>query len=1018
MKNLKKVIALIAVLALTLSTVALGATYTDVAEDSAYSVAVESLSKLGIVTGYEDGTYGPEKAVTRAEMAALIARIQGYEETASAQTATVFADVPASHWASGYVAAASNMGIVNGYGDGTFGPEDSVKYEQAVTMIMRTLGYEPFAAANGGYPTGYLAAAQRYGLTKNVSNAVSGTDANRGTIAQLLYNGIDTPLMAQSKWGTNGDIEYTIYDGTSGKAYKTLMSENLGVVKIKGIVSKNIVSDIDNASVTIDTEKEETVTIKLTSVYDTTDKFFYSDYAAKIKKASMEFEVADSDIAEALGYSVVAYVVEDEIKDNVYDVVSYAIDSATNTVVEFTLDQFAGKKDANTIEYYKNATDNNKTELKFEAGAKVVYNFDGAYSVNTIFGNAPVTVNTSASGKVVAIDNNTTFGYDVAIVEVSNSKVVKKATADKVAFKAGSSLEVDANATDKIIKLTKAGEAIAHTDLAEWDVVTVLSRADGKYIEAEVIGSTLVGKVEATRKSDTSAATGNKAYRIEGNYYDVALGAYEADNIEIGEGGTFYIDANGKIVAFNEDATLVGGAAGTYAYVIEAGKNTAFNTEYAQIRLLTANGVDIYDVAEEISLNGTDVKIVADSAAANAGDVEVTTLTTALTTAQMILYNVNASGEIDEIDGVAAATYDNATIAATAEFAQVAASSAAWDADNFSLGGIVDEDAVVFLLAPSATRKTESKVGTLADLEDGETYGYIKYLDDKGDDANVVLITTGYANVGQSSGVAVVTEVAFETKDGDDALFVKYLQGGEAKQAYTSETVYNSVKGWLTPGDIIKVKLTEGVITSVDGTHKIDLNEGVRTGISGKATNKVTNGKEEYVFGVASTHRDTTTAVTVRNFGSVRLDKAENVYVIDDSGKNIVIKTGDAWNYNFLDEDYKDVEKLEDYIFIRKYDGAIKDVVIVKANLKSIDLTAAQKTTISTLKGHIANINAALDASSLADTETIATIKAHASVDAAADTALDNAVTAASLTDASTAADVITAIEALIPSCI
>ena len=142
MKNLKKVIALVAVLAMVLSTVALGATYTDVAEDSAYSTAVESLSKLGIVTGYEDGTYGPEKTVTRAEMAALIARIQGYGETAKAQTNTAFADVPASHWASGYVAYAANQNIVNGYGDGTFGPEDTVKYEQAVTMIMRTLGFE------------------------------------------------------------------------------------------------------------------------------------------------------------------------------------------------------------------------------------------------------------------------------------------------------------------------------------------------------------------------------------------------------------------------------------------------------------------------------------------------------------------------------------------------------------------------------------------------------------------------------------------------------------------------------------------------------------------------------------------------------------------------------------------------------------------------------------------------------------------------------------------------------------
>ena len=66
MKNRKKLIALVAILAMVLSTVALGATYTDVADDSAYSVAVESLSKLGIVTGYEDGTYGPEKSVTRA----------------------------------------------------------------------------------------------------------------------------------------------------------------------------------------------------------------------------------------------------------------------------------------------------------------------------------------------------------------------------------------------------------------------------------------------------------------------------------------------------------------------------------------------------------------------------------------------------------------------------------------------------------------------------------------------------------------------------------------------------------------------------------------------------------------------------------------------------------------------------------------------------------------------------------------------------------------------------------------
>ena len=77
----------------------------------------------------------------------------------------VFTDVPADAWEAPYVYDLVGRGILSGYGDGTFGPDDTVKYEQAVTMIMRTLGYDPFAANNGGYPTGYLAAAQRYGVT-------------------------------------------------------------------------------------------------------------------------------------------------------------------------------------------------------------------------------------------------------------------------------------------------------------------------------------------------------------------------------------------------------------------------------------------------------------------------------------------------------------------------------------------------------------------------------------------------------------------------------------------------------------------------------------------------------------------------------------------------------------------------------------------------------------------------------------------------------------------------------------
>ena len=335
MLNLKKVIALVCVFALALSTVAFGATYTDVAEDSAYYEAVETLNKLGIITGYEDGTFKPEDGVTRAEMAALIARIQGYGETAKGSANTGFTDVPATHWASGYIANAAGMGIINGYGDGTFGPEDPVLYEQAVKMVMATLGYTPFAEKNGGYPTGYLAAAQRYDVSLAVANAVQGTNANRGTVAQILENAIDTPLMIQSQWNTNGEVTYVIADGSVNNwgqriGYKTLMSENLGYVKIRGIVSETPITAI-GATKTINTEEVEKVTIDVVDAYDTENKIF-------LNRANDDYLVNGTDAADFLGKSVIAYVKANTKEE--FELLSVAVDTNRNDEITIAVDQF------------------------------------------------------------------------------------------------------------------------------------------------------------------------------------------------------------------------------------------------------------------------------------------------------------------------------------------------------------------------------------------------------------------------------------------------------------------------------------------------------------------------------------------------------------------------------------------------------------------------------------------------------------------------------------------------------
>jgi len=130
-------------------------------EGTEYEAAVEALVKLGVVSGYENNTYQPERVVSRAEMAKLLVVAAGLEPAAEVATgATRFSDVPGSHWASGYINVAAEYGYIVGYPDGTFHPDTQVKYSEAVTMALRVLGYRTVVEAKGTWPTNYIAKAQ------------------------------------------------------------------------------------------------------------------------------------------------------------------------------------------------------------------------------------------------------------------------------------------------------------------------------------------------------------------------------------------------------------------------------------------------------------------------------------------------------------------------------------------------------------------------------------------------------------------------------------------------------------------------------------------------------------------------------------------------------------------------------------------------------------------------------------------------------------------------------------------
>ncbi len=112
--------------------------FTDVAQGDWYNNAISTLTKVGVINGYPDGTFRPNASITRAEIVKIAVSFFDFVEAND----HLFSDVD-GHWAEAYIAAASEKGLINGYPDGTFKPDRNVTRAEAVTIINNVLGRKP-----------------------------------------------------------------------------------------------------------------------------------------------------------------------------------------------------------------------------------------------------------------------------------------------------------------------------------------------------------------------------------------------------------------------------------------------------------------------------------------------------------------------------------------------------------------------------------------------------------------------------------------------------------------------------------------------------------------------------------------------------------------------------------------------------------------------------------------------------------------------------------------------------------
>ncbi len=915
MKNLKKITALVIVLAMALSSVAF-ASYSDVAEDASYNEAVQVMSALGLLKGYEDGTFGPDKTITRAEFSAVIVRALGMEEAAAgAAVNTIFPDVPASHWASGYVQIANQQGIVLGYEDGTFGPDDEVLYEQAVTMIERALDYDiKYADDEDAYPTAYLAQANADNITVGATGKI-GDKATRAIVARLVYNALDVPMLVQTTIGGIYGDQYAV--STKGE---TLLTTKLKIAKVEATVG----------SLNFGAEEADEITLNVTKGDLNYDKYVgVEDYTEDTIGSVVIGEGVD--VAAMTNYACVAYV---DLEDDSEPVLrAIAPKAGKNKTMVLTMKQLESidATTANEIKYYKNDSNDDKTlKVKIDSNLKAYYNLDASDMGDAEFENLPNAEFTALK----LIENDGDNSYDVAVVEQYKSFVVeavntrtntiRKNTAAKFTYTDASKIELDPEDETITWSITDVeGNEVALESIVKDNVVNVAVSTDASantYYDIVVTTDVVSGVV-----SESSVINGITYYTVGEGEYKVA--GNDTSYIKVGDEGAFVVDMAGNIL---HKTAVEGGAIGDFAFIIGMEDDVEFNTYTYRLSIMNNKGeFSVVTLADKIRINdGSQVE------ASSVYDPTVKAMNSTL-----VGYKLNASGEVSHL-------YTDFS-KMSSSYASVNPSSDLTYKDDGRIGNYFVTEGLNIINSKAndlaSTKKEDLSLVSVAALSDGEGYDIETLVYDINSFEVVIAIGLGIqAAADPASAPMIITSIGTKNdSNGDPAVLVKgYVDTELVSIIITDETEFEGAvtdKDDFVKGDVIQYTVdangeASGVATIFTAAQlmgssiigDVDTQDDDAF-VYGDYVYNV-NGSVVYFAG-ADRDDDEYDAVTLAgSFASVE------VTLDTDSQNNLYIRAIDG------DASFADVntDKLEgdavsntDKLFVYKYDNAAKIAIVV-----------------------------------------------------------------------------------------
>lgn len=496
---MKKILAICMSIILTVSSATFSVSAASASNISANN-KISLLSQLNIMSGDPNGNLRLNDKVSRAECAKIAVAASSYRNAVSTSLKlSPFRDVPYTHWGAGYIKVAATNSICRGYTDATFRPNSQVTYAEAVTMMLKVLGYtnDDFGDA---YPNGQLSMAKSIGLTDDMNYAAA-HPLTRSDMVTLAYNALNTK--------------------TKGTANKLLTDFDVQVIEDVTIIA----SSNENASMASDKISTTSGNYYITTSFDKTNVG---------KKGDLYIKNSDHVLAfvPTSGNSIQKYVIYSLLSDGVIayssgsmkqikltsGTTAYDADNMKSTYGSIKIEMSMGDvinvaySASGAIDYITYEKGNLVGPVTLSA-TNWLASLSGINADATIVRNGTKTDSSSIASNDIAYyskELQTVFVYNNRVTGVYESASPNKDTPNSVVV-SGKTYEIEG--VNAFSKLASSGS------ISLGDTVTLLLGKDGK------IADVLSGAYSSN--SSTNASSDGAIY---GFVYDTGIKQYTTDN--------------------------------------------------------------------------------------------------------------------------------------------------------------------------------------------------------------------------------------------------------------------------------------------------------------------------------------------------------------------------------------------------------------------------------------------------------------------------------------------------------